>query len=122
MKKTLFKDNSLEVYMENKNTLGYIYKGKLKRQNAYLKEGSISVNKDCWFSYGIIVSDKNPSKAEMIYIDVVNPESENLDRQIIPILDDKITRKVIFSIINSLSYVCATLNAGLYSYYHKKVK
>ena len=37
MKKTLFKDNSLEVYMENKNTLGYIYKGKLKRKNAYLK-------------------------------------------------------------------------------------
>ena len=122
MKKTLYKDNCFEFSLEDKNTLHYIFKGKLMKKNKEYKEGSITITKDVWFSYGVKYCNEDPSKMEFVYIDVVNPETNDPYGTMIPVLDGKITKKMVIETIKYISGVSRNLNFCIYSIYHKKAK
>ena len=122
MKKTLYKDNCFEFSLVDKNTLHYVFKGKLMKKNKDYKEGSISINKDVWFSYGVKYYSDDPSTIEFVYIDIVNPETNDPYGTMIPVLDGKITKKMGIETIKYISGMSRNLNFCIYSIYHKKAK
>ena len=79
-------------------------------------------NKDVWFSYGVKYYSDDPSTIEFVYIDIVNPETNDPYGTMIPVLDGKITKKMVIETIKYISGVSRNLNFCIYSIYHKKAK